>query len=162
MLNRKSLALLFLAICSSLFTATPAAQQPAPFNVKERYAKSEHDIPMRDGKKLHTVVYAPRDSAEKYPMLMQRTPYGSNPYGDAYRSSLGPSPAFMQEGYIFVYQDVRGTFLSEGEFDDVRPFNPNKKSNNDIDEASDTYDTIEKLINLHITFTPLNNSRPYS
>src|SRR5262245_36563714 len=78
---------------------------------------------------------------------MQRTPYSAGPYGDVYRQSLGPSPAFMQEGYIFVYQDVRGTFLSEGEFEDVRPFIPDKKSNqNDTDEASDTYDTIEWLV----------------
>src|SRR5262249_42207273 len=125
-----------------------AKQQPA-INVKDRYTKSEHRIPMRDGKRLFTVVYAPRDSSHKYPLLMHRTPYSAGPYGDAYRPSLGPSPAFMREGYIFVYQDVRGTFLSEGEFEDVRPFIPDKKTNHgekEIDEASDTYDTIEWLL----------------
>src|SRR5262249_37818920 len=110
---------------------------------------------MRDGKRLFTVVYAPKDSSQKYPFLMQRTPYSAGPYGDTYRPSLGPSPAFMKEGYIFVYQDVRGTFLSEGEFEDVRPFIPNKKSNRDIDEASDAYDTIEWLIKN----VPNNNGR---
>jgi putative CocE/NonD family hydrolase len=149
----------FLLPCMLLVAAVLAvpvrnAQQPA-LNVKERYAKSEHKIPMRDGKRLHTVVYAPRDSSQRYPFLMQRTPYGAGPYGDAYRPSIGPSPLLAQEGYIFVYQDVRGTFLSEGEFDDVRPFNPNKKSPADIDEASDTYDTIEWLLKN----IPNNNGR---
>jgi len=108
------------------------AQQQIPFNIKEHYVKSEYQIPMRDGKKLFTVVYAPRDTSQKYPILMQRTPYGSGPYGEAYRFAIGPSPLFMQEGYIFVYQDVRGTFMSEGEFEDVRPHIPEKKSNKDI------------------------------
>ncbi len=123
--------------------------------IKEQYIKSEHQIQMRDGKKLYTVVYAPKDTSQKYPILMHRTPYGSGPYGDAYRPSLGPSPLFAQEGYIFVYQDVRGTFMSEGEFEDVRPHIQDKKNKNDIDESSDTYDTIHWLIgNL-----PNNNGR---
>ncbi len=144
-----------LTLCFSLFLLSPQAQQTAPFDVKERYLKSEYQIPMRDGKKLFTIVYAPKDASQKYPILMQRTPYSVGPYGEAYRPSLGPSPLFMQEGYIFVYQDVRGTFMSEGEFEDVRPHIANKKSNKDIDESSDTYDTIDWLIKN----VPNNNGR---
>ncbi len=144
------------ALCLLSFTPQTGARQPAPSGVKDRYVKSEHRIPMRDGVKLYTVVYAPKDASQKYPILMTRTPYSAGPYGaEAYRPSLGPSPAFMREGYIFVYQDVRGTFMSEGDFEDVRPHIPNKKSPKDIDEASDTYDTIEWLIKN----IPNNNER---
>ncbi|MFN0112626.1 MAG: CocE/NonD family hydrolase [Blastocatellia bacterium] len=125
-------------------------------NIKAGFVKTEHQIPMRDGKRLFTVVYSPKDTSQKYPMLMQRTPYGSGPYGAvAYKGAVGPSPLFTNEGYIFVYQDVRGTFMSEGEFEDVRPFIPNKKSNTDIDEASDTFDTIDWLVKN----IPNNNGR---
>jgi putative CocE/NonD family hydrolase len=111
---------------------------------------------MRDGVKLYTAVYAPKDASQKYPILMTRTPYSAGQYGaDAYRPSLGPSAAFMQEGYIFVYQDVRGTFMSEGDFEDMRPHIPNKKSPKDIDESSDTYDTIDWLVKN----VPNNNGR---
>jgi putative CocE/NonD family hydrolase len=155
---------LFFALCLSACALTvrsfildfsTQAQTGSHFNVKERYLKSEHQISMRDGKRLFTIVYAPRDASQKYPILIQRTPYSSGPYGEAYRSPLGPSSLFQQEGYIFVYQDVRGTFMSEGEFEDVRPHLPEKKSNNDIDESSDTYDTIEWLIKN----IPNNNGR---
>jgi uncharacterized protein len=123
--------------------------------IKEHYIKSEHQIQMRDGKRLFTIVYSPKDTSQKYPILIHRTPYGSGPYNDIYRPSLGPSPRFAQEGYIFVYQDVRGTFMSEGEFEDVRPHIQHKKNKNAIDESSDTYDTIQWLIdNL-----PNNNGR---
>jgi hypothetical protein len=136
--------------------ATLAGAQQTQFNVKDLYVKSEHRIPMRDGVKLYTVIYSPKDALQKYPILMLRTPYSAGPYGsDAYRPALGPSPAIAQEGYIFVYQDVRGTFMSEGEFEDVRPHIPNKRSNKDIDESSDTYDTIEWLIKN----VPNNNGR---
>ena len=149
-----ALGLLLCLIAGALPTGN-ARQTTAAFNVKEHYAKAEFDILMRDGIKLHTVVYAPKDQAQKYPILMQRTPYGAGPYGDSWRTALGPSSLFMPEGYIFVYQDVRGTFLSEGEFEDVRPFIPNKKSNKDIDEASDTYDSIDWMIKN----VPNNNGR---
>lgn len=141
---------------STLYPAQISNAQNAAFDVKANYVKSEHQIQMRDGKKLFTVVYSPKDTSQKYPFLMQRTPYSAGPYGaEAYKGSLGPSPLFMPEGYIFVYQDVRGTFLSEGDFEDVRPIVPNKKSNTDIDEASDTYDTIDWLVKN----IPNNNGR---
>src|SRR5215468_3354936 len=123
-----------IALCLLSFAAPTDARRPSQFNVKDRYVKSEHRIAMRDGVKLYTAVYAPKDASQKYPILMTRTPYSAGPYGaDAYRPSLGPSAAFMQEGYIFVYQDVRGTFMSEGDFEDMRPHIPNKKSHEEID-----------------------------
>lgn len=151
------LAMLAGLLALNLSTLTPPlrAQNPG-FDVKARYQKSEHQIQMRDGKKLFTIVYAPKDNTQKYPFLIQRTPYSAGPYGaEAYKGSLGPSPAYMQEGYIFVYQDVRGTFMSEGDFDDVRPHIANKKTNTDIDEASDTYDTVDWLVKN----IPNNNGR---
>jgi uncharacterized protein len=144
-----TVALTLCALLSSVaLLSVPSAGQNAGFNIKANYIKSEHQIPMRDGQKLFTVVYAPKDNSRQYPFLIQRTPYSAWPYGpDAYKGTLGPAPAFAQEGYIFVYQDVRGTFMSEGEFEDVRPFLANKKSSQEIDEASDTYDTVEWLLN---------------
>lgn len=152
-----ALRLLIGAVALGLLSFAPqtGARQSTQFNVKDHYVKSEHQIPMRDGVKLYTVVYSPKDTSQKYPIMMTRTPYSAGPYGGAYRPSLGPSAAFMQEGYIFVYQDVRGTFMSEGEFEDVRPHIPNKKSPKQIDESSDTYDTIEWLIKN----IPNNNGR---
>ncbi len=125
-------------------------------SLKATYAKAEYQIPMRDGVKLFTAVYAPRDKSQKYPILLTRTPYSIGPYGaDNYARRLGPSALFAQEGYIVVYQDVRGKHMSEGKYADVRPHNPNKKTKTDIDEASDTSDTIEWLIKN----VPNNNGR---
>jgi predicted acyl esterase len=101
------------------------AQAPAPDHfVKENYAKKEFDIPMRDGIKLHTIVYSPKDAAaeNKYPFLMQRTCYSVAPYGeDIYPARLGPSTMLMREKYIFVYQDVRGRYKSEGVWTNMTP-----------------------------------------
>jgi uncharacterized protein len=137
------IAVLFLTAVRSL-TSSPA-QQPA-FDVRGHYTKSEQMIPMRDGIKLFTVIYSPKDSSQKYPIMLNRTPYSAGPYGkDAYKPAIGPSVAMAQEGYIFVYQDVRGRWMSEGDFIDARPYNPSKKGKQ-VDESSDTYDTIEWLI----------------
>lgn len=133
------------------------AQTPADSAfVRDNYIKMERYIPMRDGKKLFTSIYLPKDQQKKYPILLNRTPYTVAPYGeDQYKKSLGPSMLFAREGYIFVYQDVRGRWMSEGTFEDVRPHNPKKKGRNQIDESSDTYDTIDWLIkNL-----PANNGK---
>ncbi|MFN7949373.1 MAG: CocE/NonD family hydrolase [Blastocatellia bacterium] len=149
---------LLLAVALSSFSIAhhSQAQQAASFDVKAHYNKSEHQIQMRDGVKLYTVVYSPKDTSQQYPILLQRTPYSAGPYGpEQYRRAIAPSLQLAQEGYIVVYQDVRGTFLSEGEFEDVRPFIPHKKSRRDIDEASDTYDTIDWLIKN----IPNNNGR---
>jgi putative CocE/NonD family hydrolase len=117
--------------------------------VRENYSKFEYRIPMRDGKKLFTSVYIPKDvfsDARTYPMIMQRTGYNVQPYGaDKFRASLGPSEMFGREKFIFVYQDVRGRFMSEGEYVLIRPHNPNKGPK-DVDEASDTYDTVDWLV----------------
>ncbi len=112
-----------------------------------RYDKREYRIPMRDGVKLFTSVYSPIDTSRKYPMLMKRTPYSVRPYGeDQLPSSLGPSREMMEEGYIFVYQDVRGCYMSEGDFVNMTPHVAKKTSPSQIDESSDTYDTIDWLL----------------
>lgn len=111
------------------------------------YTKQEHLIPMRDGVKLFTAIYLPRDTTHTYPLLMKRTPYAVGPYGvDKYPGSLGPSDHFVKAGYIFVNQDVRGRFQSEGEFSQVTPHVTQKRGNRDVDESTDTYDTIEWLL----------------
>ncbi|MBM4000199.1 MAG: CocE/NonD family hydrolase [Planctomycetes bacterium] len=120
--------------------------QPQP---RERFAKSEHRIRMRDGAHLFTIVYAPRDASpdKTYPILMLRTCYSIGPYGpDAYRGDLGPSRELESDGYIFVYQDVRGCYQSEGTFVNMTPHRPGKDEPNETDESSDTYDTIEWLV----------------
>jgi putative CocE/NonD family hydrolase len=114
--------------------------------IRLHYQKQEHMIPMRDGVKLFTAVFVPRDNTKKYPLLLKRTPYSCSPYGvDKYPASLGPSDHFVKAGYIFVNQDVRGRFMSEGEFVQVTPHRPNKQKPTDVDESTDAYDTIEWL-----------------
>ncbi len=115
--------------------------------VRDHYTKLEKLIPMRDGKKLFTAIYIPKDKSKKYPFLINRTPYTCWPYGaDTYKPTLGPSMLFAHAGYIFVYQDVRGKWMSEGSYEDVRPHIANKKGKKDVDESSDTYDTIDWLL----------------
>jgi uncharacterized protein len=125
--------------------------------VREHYYKTERMIPMRDGVKLYTSFYIPKDSSEKHPILFNRTPYTCAPYGENNFRAFWQTylMQYLKEGYILVQQDVRGKWMSEGDFTDVRPFNPNKKTNKDIDEASDTYDAIDWIINN----TPGNNGR---
>ena len=116
--------------------------------IKANYTKYEYMAPMRDGAKLFVAVFAPKDTSKPYPIWMMRTPYTVAPYGvDNYRSTLGPSEFFARDGYIFAYCDVRGRGKSEGQFVHVRPFIPNK-TGNQVDEASDTYDTIEFLLKM--------------
>jgi putative CocE/NonD family hydrolase len=127
--------------------ASMASQAPTAQDIRAQYVKTEHMIPMRDGVKLFTIVYAPRDTATAYPFMLHRTPYSSPPYGpDNYRASLGPSPAFAAEKFIFVYQDVRGKFRSEGDFVVMRPLVPQPKPPKATDESTDTYDTIDWLL----------------
>jgi len=124
--------------------------------VKSHYTKYEYRIPMRDGKKLFTSVYVPKDASQPYPILMDRTPYSVSPYGeDQYKTTLGPSDEFEKSGYIFVYQDVRGRYMSEGTFVEMRPHIDVKKGPQDVDDASDTYDTIDYLVK-HV---PNNNGK---
>ena len=140
---KKLLQLLFIALISS-----PAFAQPELDSAwfRENYIKVEKMIPMRDGVKLFTSIYIPKDTTELHPILMTRTPYSSAPYGENYRGFWSNYQArYLRENYIMVYQDVRGRYMSEGNFVDIRPFNPEKKGK-DIDEASDTYDTIDWLV----------------
>lgn len=112
--------------------------------IRANYTKSEHLVPMRDGVRLHTVVYAPNDLDGSWPVLLRRTPYGVGPYGASeYRSSLGPHEGFAREKFIFVLQDVRGKRMSEGEFVDMRP---RRRDDDGIDESTDTWDTIEWIV----------------
>src|SRR5213594_314506 len=118
-----------------------------PDEIRAAYNKAEHRIVMRDGVKLFTSVYTPKDTSQSYPILLLRTPYSVAPYGaDTYRDNLGPSPAFIDEKYIFVFQDVRGRFMSEGRFQWMTPYKAKKSGASDTDESTDTYDTIEWLL----------------
>src|SRR5258708_15353991 len=141
-----------------LTLALPFVAAETKYDVRRHYQKTEYDVPMPDGVHLHTTVYAPRKTNEKLPFLLVRTPYGTGPYGpEGYRSNLGPSPhsfEFEEEGFLFVYQDVRGKFKSEGSFTVMRPHNANKRGT-DTDESSDTYDTIDWLLKN----IPNNNGR---
>src|SRR2546423_15082313 len=101
---------------------------------------------MRDGAKRLTAVYVPKDrsSAKTYPFLIERTPYSVGPYGaDNYPKRLGPAPSFVADGFIFVYQDVRGRFQSDGTFIEMTPHKDVKKGPRDGDESTDTYDTMD-------------------
>ena len=152
---RNFVALLILA--PSLLTAqgrgaaAPAAPGTAGRDfVRENYSKFEYRIPMRDGVKLFTSVYIPKDvftDDKTYPIMMQRTGYNVAPYGvDQYRATLGPSELFAREKFIFVYQDIRGRYMSEGDYVVIRPHKPVKSGPKDTDESTDTYDTIDWLI----------------
>ena len=115
--------------------------------VKAHYTKFEYRIPMRDGRRLYTAVYVPKDHSKEYPIMLSRTPYSLRPYGvDHYRSGLGPSELFLKDGYIFAYQDVRGRWMSEGEYVNVRPHRRDKSGRRDIDESTDTWDTVDWLV----------------
>ncbi|MFC5044772.1 CocE/NonD family hydrolase [Aquimarina hainanensis] len=140
-ITSKLVSALFLII-----SITAYSQDKATYQVKDNYTKLEVDIVMRDGVKLHTTIYSPKDTSKKYPILMTRTPYSSRPYGkDQFRSKIGPNEFLMKEGNIIVYQDVRGRWMSEGVYDNMRAYIPNKKGKQ-FDEASDTYDTIDWLV----------------
>ncbi|HHQ49683.1 MAG TPA: CocE/NonD family hydrolase, partial [Acidobacteria bacterium] len=115
--------------------------------IRSHYTKFEYRIPMRDGVKLFTAVYVPNDLSKTYPILMTRTPYAVGPYGaNRYKEELGPSAAFARDGYIFVYQDVRGRFMSEGTFVNMRPEDAWERGGDAVDESTDTWDTIEWLV----------------
>ncbi|HEU0111372.1 MAG TPA: CocE/NonD family hydrolase [Flavisolibacter sp.] len=152
---RNILLVFFIIFCS--FSSLAQTNTLDSAWVKNNYYKIERMIPMRDGNKLFTAIYIPKDTTEKHPLLLRRTPYSSSPYGENnFPESFWNSyyRLYMRENYIMVVQDVRGRFMSEGNFEDVRPFNASKKAN-EIDEASDTYDAIEWLVKN----VPHNNGR---
>ena len=118
------------------------------FNTREYYTRQEVFIPMRDGVNLYTQIYTPKDESRNYPVMLFRTPYSIGYYGkDDFRRTLGPNAMYGKEGFIFVYQDVRGKFKSEGEFIVMKPHKQNKRGSKQTDESSDTYDTIEWVLN---------------
>jgi putative CocE/NonD family hydrolase len=128
--------------CLLLPLAAAHLASQEPIDVPAAYAKTEQMVPMRDGVKLFTSVYAPVDTSQRWPIMLFRTPYGTGPYGpDNHKSSLGPSPLFTREKFIFVYQDVRGKNNSEGHFEVMMPVLPDKGPQ-EVDETTDTYDTI--------------------
>lgn len=134
----------FVPVVSLLAQRRPEAPG---FDVKAYYTKYEFRIAMRDGVHLFTSVYVPKDASRSYPFLIERTPYSVAPYGvDQYRTHLGPSPDFDKSGYIFVFQDVRGRYMSEGNFVEMTPHIDDKKSNKDVDDSTDLYDTIDWLL----------------
>ncbi len=133
--------------CLLLLTAIAGKAQIEVSYVKEHYDKIDTTITMRDGIKLYTIIFVPKDASQNYPFLLERTPYSAGPYGAAnYPSSIGPNNSLMQEGYIFVVQDVRGRYMSQGINLEVTPYIANKKTSKDVDESSDTYDTIDWLL----------------
>lgn len=153
-------------IVYSFLSIVAAAQNEDSLWVRDNYYKKEVMVPARDGAKLFTALYIPKDSSVKHPILFNRTPYSCAPYGENNFSPRLYSTYwinYLKEGYIIAIQDVRGRWMSEGDFVDVRPFNTNKKArlngeagqDKDIDEASDTYDAIEWMINN----VPANNKR---
>ena len=136
--------------------APVAPPPPSLAYAKAHYTKYEFRIPMRDGVHLFTSVYVPKDSSQPWPILMDRTPYSVAPYGeDNYKPVLGPSEEFDKAGYIFVYQDVRGRYESEGKFVEMHPHIDRKAGPRDVDDSSDMYDTIEYLLK-HV---PNNNGK---
>ena len=169
---KRSLHLLVAAGVLALLTAAVPAQTlpPAspttgkkvdepPFDVREHYTKYEYRVPMRDGVKLFTAVYVPKDAAKPYPFLMVRTPYsvsvaaareGKNAYGEDHfphsDRHLGPGEQFDKAGYIFVFQDVRGRFQSEGKFVEMAPHLDVKNGPGDVDPSTDMHDTVDFLL----------------
>jgi uncharacterized protein len=137
------------AASPSIARAQPGASDTAlARRIKEQYVKREVRIRVRDGAQLFTSIYIPRDTTRRYPVLMSRTPYSVAPYGADYKTALGPSgnPRWVNDGYIFVYQDVRGRFYSEGTFRDMTPILERHDKPTDVDEGTDAYDTIEWIV----------------
>ncbi|KAB1155400.1 CocE/NonD family hydrolase [Tenacibaculum aiptasiae] len=143
---------LFLAILLTSLSCTKKTTPNKPKTskndsfVKDNYTKKEVRITMRDGIKLHTTIYSPKDTSKTYPILLQRTPYSCRPYGeDQFKNKIGPNLNLMKEGNIIVYQDVRGRWMSDGVYDNMRAYIPNK-TEKQADETTDTYDTIDWLV----------------
>ena len=145
-IHHRRFSLVLVALLGICLLRSSSVQAQGLEQVKASYSKAEYYPSMRDGTRLYTAVYTPKDQSKTYPIMLLRTPYGSKPYGsDQYRSDLGPSPLFGTSGYIFVYQDVRGRGESEGDFVNVRPIE-HLSAPNAADDSTDTWDTIDWLI----------------
>jgi len=139
-----------------LLNASGEDQTPATYDLREHYTKYEFRVPMRDGVRLFTAVLVPKDGSTTYPFMLDRTPFNMGPYGpDEYFAVSLQTQAFLKAGYIWVRQDVRGRGLSEGDFAHVTPHRAEKRTATDVDESTDTYDTVEWLLQ-HI---PNHNGR---
>jgi putative CocE/NonD family hydrolase len=160
-----SLALAFAGAAASATEAvnTAADAQAAPRDLRSLYTKYEYRIPMRDGAKLFTVVYVPKDSSKSYPFLLNRTPYSAGVYADGelhygedwFPTAIGPSKEFEDAGYIFVKQDVRGRYMSEGKWQEMTPHAKAQRAAGEGQESQDMYDTMEWLLK-HV---PNNNGK---
>jgi uncharacterized protein len=151
MIHRRPRAITALVVSLLLPVAAHPQQSGSPDEaayIQDNYVKREVVVPMRDGVKLYTIIYSPKDTAKSYPILLNRTPYGIGPYMgfDKLKTTLGPSFAFVREGYIFAYQDVRGAYMSEGRFSNMTPHREDKPTPQETDESTDTYDTIDWLV----------------
>jgi putative CocE/NonD family hydrolase len=148
---RKAIVMASFAVISLASVGQAKAQR----RTTDLYTKQEVQIPMRDGARLFTSIYIPKDTSTAYPLLICRTPYAVGPYGKDFRGVPGPNGAFVDEKFIFVFQDVRGRYMSEGEFVDVRPQQKKNSGKQDVDESTDTWDTIDWLVKN----VPNNNGR---
>ncbi|MBC7894583.1 MAG: CocE/NonD family hydrolase [Cytophagaceae bacterium] len=134
-------------LAAPVLAQRPAPDQAAVASVRAAYQKRELYLTMRDGTQLFTSIYVPRDTAKAYPVLLMRTPYSIAPYGaDAYPAQLGPWSVFQEDGYIFVNQDVRGRYMSQGYHQFMTPHLATKRGPKDVDESTDTWDTIDWVI----------------
>ncbi len=150
-MNRLQIPMWSLGLWLIFLQTLPGRAQLQTFNaaqfIEENYGKQEQLIPMRDGMRLFTSIYTPKDQSQKRPFMFNRTPYSVAPYGkEQFKTPLGPSGQFAREKFIFVYQDVRGCWRSEGEFVNMRPQLTGKPGKKQIDESTDTYDTIAWLL----------------
>ena len=148
---------LAIALLGSIVTPAQATDEPAAptvASVREQYTKYEYRIPMRDGTRLFTAVYVPKDASRRYPFLMERTPYSAGVHADDelhygvdfYPARLGPSPEFQRSGYIFVQQDVRGRYMSEGKWQEMTPHVNPRRARGEGNESEDMHDTVEWLL----------------
>ena len=151
----KRTALLLVVACSGVLVAPSfrATQQP-PLDYPALFEKSEAMITMRDGVKLHTEIYSPRNATEALPMLMVRTPYGISSPDQGVSNMIYRYADMIPDGYIFVFQDIRGRYGSGGKFVMLRPIRDASNAKG-TDESTDTYDTIDWLVKN----VPLNNGR---
>ncbi|MFN0036103.1 MAG: CocE/NonD family hydrolase, partial [Saprospiraceae bacterium] len=147
-------ALFFFLLCPVASSFAQSQAQLDSAYIRDNFSKREVMVPMRDGKQLFTSIYSPKDLSKRYPILMRRTPYSCSPYGAEAFVTGFQNMNLARAGYIFVFQDVRGRYMSEGEFVDVRPFVPeanlptalSSKGEKQADESSDTYDTVDWLL----------------
>ena len=159
-MSRRSVLILLAALSTATVSPARASAQkaaaPAPFDTHAHYLKHEYRVPMRDGVKLFTTVYTPRDTSRAYPFLMTRTCYSVAPYGpDKFpENGIGPSPSFEESGYIFVYQDVRGRYGSEGVWQEMTP-HIDHPTGTEHDESTDMSDSVDWLLKN----IPHNNGR---